>query len=120
METLSAALLCRLHLGIKSTRANTNIINDVTPAIDIQTTFLVVREFFDPPEFEASDADGPSACFVGVLPEGVLEEGIPDEGIPEEGVPKGASEIGGDRVDGDVEGGNGSTVELKGFPSFLQ
>ena len=111
LENISAALLCWLHFGIKSTSANTNIINDNTPAIDIQTTFFVVWDFFDPPEFEASDADGPSACFVGVFP------GVPEEGATKNG---GDNDGGEDRVDGEVEGGNVATVELNGFPSFLQ
>lgn len=106
LETLSAVLRRWLHFEMQKQSANNKITNDITPTIDIQTTFLTV--FFDPPEFEDSDAEGPSACFAGVFP---------DVG--------GAPEIGGDgvggdgRVDGDG-GGDGAVVELKGFPSFLQ
>ena len=85
------------------------MINDITPAIDIQTTFLTV--FFDPPELDGSDVDGPSACFAGVFPEGV-SEGVPGLG---------GDSVGADgRIDGDIGAGNGAMVELKGFPSFLQ
>ena len=107
-EALSARLLCLIHLGIKSTSANTKIINDKTPTIDIQTTLLVVKNFFFRPEFDASDEDGPSACFAGVLP----EDGVPVPG-------PGSSDGDGGGINGDVGGGSGAMVELNGFPSFL-
>lgn len=86
--------------------------NENTPAIDINTTFLTV--FFDPPELleEASDVDGPSAGFTGVLPPGVV-------------VPEAEGGGGGAGGDAKVGGDNGEaigalTVELNGFPSFLK
>lgn len=104
LDIVSAPPLCLVNLGIQTRRAKTKIINDNTPAIDIQTTFFLTEDFFVPPEFDADGEDGPSACFAGVFPEG------------------GATEIGGDGngIDGDVGGSNGATVELNGFPSFLR
>lgn len=115
LDTLSAPPLCLQHLGIKSTSAKIKIINSSTPAIDIQTTLLVVKKFFVRPEFDASDADGPSACFAGVLP----EDGTPGSTgvLPEDGTPESGGDGGG--VNGDVGGGSGALVELNGFPSFL-
>ena len=109
METLSAALLCWPHLAIKRRIPNDRIIKENTAAIDIPTTLLVVKTFFDPLEFDASGADGPSACFAGVFPE--------DGTTPEVGDPENDGAGGG--VNRDVGAGMGA-VELKGFPSFLQ
>lgn len=83
---------------------STKIINTSTPAIDIQTTLLVV--FFDFPELDSFAAVGPSACLVGTRP---------DDGAPETSVPGGV-------VTGERGGGAGAIVELtlNGFPSFLQ
>ncbi|CAK7349889.1 unnamed protein product [Dovyalis caffra] len=87
--------------------------------MDIQTTLLLVRNFF-PPEFDSTDEDGPSACFPGVF----REDG--DGGAPETGGVGGSGGGGGvggsggvDR-DGDVGEGNGAEEVLKGLPSFLQ
>lgn len=92
-----------VNLGIQSRKANTKIINEETPVIDIQTTFFLAEDLFDPPEFDAGGVDGPSTCFAGVFPE------------------VDGPEIGGDDsgVGGDLGGSDGETVELNGFPSFL-
>lgn len=66
----------------------------------------MVKNFFFCPEFDASDSDGPSACFAGVLP----EEGV---------LGPGSSDGDGGGVNGEIGGGNGAMVELNGFPSFL-
>lgn len=81
------------------------IINENTPAIDIQTTLLVVLLF--PPEVEPSVADGPSACFPGFCSGDVPEDGAPGSGGAGAG------------LKGDGGEGNGETVVLNGFPSFL-
>lgn len=82
------------------------MINSNTPAIDIQTTLLVVRNFF-PPVVDSSEEEGPSACFAGVFP----DDG--DVGVP--GIT--CVVVGG--VNGDVGAGTGEAVVLKRFPSFL-
>lgn len=105
MKILLASSLLLLHLGIKSTNPNAKITNNNTPAIDIQTTFLVDTDFL-PPEPGSSDEDGPSTCLPGVFP---------DEG--EVGAPESTGAGGG--VSGDVGAGNGTDVSLNGFPSFL-
>lgn len=110
MEILSSSSLLR-RLGIKNKIASTKITKSKTPPIDIPTTLLVVKNFFDFPEFDVSFEDGPSACFPGVLP-GVLPGGFPVGG-PQKDCG------GGGGVDRDVGGGTGAIEELNGFPSFL-
>lgn len=98
-----------MHFGIKSKHTNTRTINDITTAIDIQTTLLVVKNFFFPSVPDPSAADGPCARFPGACPEGGTH--------PEGSVPEGGGACGGNN--GDVGGGSGVIVELNGFPSFL-
>lgn len=110
MEILSGSRLPLRHLGIKSKSANAKIINDNAEAIDIPTTLPVVKYFLALVEFDASDADGPSAFFPWVCPE---EDCEPEDG----GAP--ATGGAGAGVVGDVGEGNGATVVLNGFPSVL-
>ena len=112
MSTSSPLLL---HLGIKSKNTNAIITNNRTPAIDIQTIFLA--EDFFLPEFESSEAVGPLACFPGVCWEGGAREtnGGPETGRP----PKNGGARGG-VITEDVGRGDGATVEVNRFPSFLQ
>lgn len=66
---LYVSLLSLRHLGIKSRIANSNIMHEITAAMDIHT-ILFVREDFLALEFDSSVVDGPSACFAGRLPAG--------------------------------------------------
>lgn len=109
MEILSASRLPLRHLGMKSKSANANITNINAEAIDIPTILPVVKYFLALVEFDASDADGPSAFFPWVCPEDCDPE---DDGVPATGG------VGPDVV-GDVGEGNGATVVLNGFPSIL-
>ena len=94
---------------------NTKTINDdTTPAVDIQTTLLVV--FMHVLAFDFSGAHGPSAFPPGAFPEhgGQGDGGAGGDGGPENGG-------GGGGVVGDVgEGNRAIVVLLNGFPSFLQ
>lgn len=93
------------HLGIQRMRPNTKITNKKIPAIVIPTILLVVKNFLDFPDFASFCEDGPSAC----LPEVCSEDGAPESG--------GVGLVG--DVDGEAGEGNGATLELNGFPSFL-
>jgi hypothetical protein len=117
LKILLASFLVLLHFGIRSPSANASITNNNTPAMDIQTNLLVVRNFF-PPEFDSSAEDGPSACFPGVFREGG-DGGTQNGGV---GVEDGGGADGGGGVDGggDMGAGTGEVDELNGLPSFLQ
>lgn len=112
---LAASFLLPRHIGTKNkSTTNPKITKDITVAIDIPTILLVLKTFFVVLEFDSSVADGPLACFPGVCFVGFCLPGV----CPEDGTP----ENGGDGEDGGVEdvgGGNGATILLNRFPSFL-
>lgn len=110
MEILSASSLRLPRLGIQNKIASIKTTNNSTPPIDIPTTLLVVKNFFDFPELVVSCADGPSACFPGVF------GGVFPVGGPQKGSVGGAGPGG---VNGDVGGETGAIEELNRFPSFL-
>lgn len=116
---LYLSLFSLRHLGINSRIANSNIRNDRTAATDIPTILFVLMGFpgdgvFDP----SADADGPSACLLGLLP-GFGGGGGGGE-LP--GFPPGKNGVvgvGGGVPDDDVGGDNGAALELIGLPSLL-
>lgn len=112
LGSLSASTLLLLTLGMKSKHASRRTINSNTPAIDIQTTLLVLKAFFDFSECDSTCEDGPSAGFPGDFPGGALVVGTP----PKKGVD---GDDGGRIVDVELGAAVGVVAELNGFPSFL-